>query len=148
MHIVIIAVGRLDGDLKPAFEHYRRLLARRVALEVREVPLRGRAPSEVQRLEGDRLLAAAGTRPLIALDEGGRSYDSIGFASCLSAWSVEGQPTFLIGGSLGLSDGVRDAVQHTLSLSSLTLPHQLARVVLAEQLFRALKIAAREPYHH
>ena len=56
--------------------------------------------------------------------------------------------TFVIGGSLGLADEIRQAAAERLSLSALTLPHQLARVVLAEQLFRALKIAHGQTYHH
>lgn len=150
--IHIVAVGRLDADLQPAFEHYRRLLSARVDLtvrEVREVPLRSRSADEVLRIEGERLLGAlAGARQIVALDVSGRTYDSPAFAEQLTAWLARGPLTLVIGGSLGLADQVREAAGALLSLSSFTLPHQLARVVLAEQLFRALKIAANETYHH
>jgi 23S rRNA (pseudouridine1915-N3)-methyltransferase len=150
--IHIVAVGRLDADLQPAFEHYRRLLSARVELtvrEVREVALRGRSADEVLRLEGERLLAAlAGARQVVALDASGRTYDSPAFAGQLTAWLERDPLTLVIGGSLGLADQVKAAAGALLSLSSFTLPHQLARVVLAEQLFRALKIAAHETYHH
>ena len=148
----IIAVGALDADLRPAFEHYRRLiggLARLEVREVREVALRGRSPAEVLRSEGRRLVAALpGDGTVVALDAGGRSYDSEAFAARLQSWCARGAVTFVVGGSLGLADEIRSGAAETLSLSRLTLPHQLARVVLAEQLFRALKIARRETYHH
>jgi len=148
----IVAVGRLDADLRPAFAHYERLIAglcRLTVHEVREVPLRGRAAAEVLRDEGRRLAAhlpASGV--VVALDAAGRAYDSEGFAERLQAWSLRGPTTFVVGGSLGLADGVKGAAHELLSLSPLTLPHQLARVVLAEQLFRGLKIARGETYHH
>ena len=150
--IQIVAVGRLDADLRSAFAHYERLMAglcRLTVHEVREVPLRGRAAAEVLRDEGRRLAAhlpASGV--VIALDAGGQAYDSEGFAARLQAWARLGPATFVLGGSLGLDDEVKAAAHELLSLSSLTLPHQLARVVLAEQLFRGLKIARRETYHH
>jgi 23S rRNA (pseudouridine1915-N3)-methyltransferase len=148
----ILAVGRLDADLRPAFAHYERLIAglcRLSVREVREVSLRGRAAAEVLRDEGRRLLAglpAGGV--VVALDAAGRGYDSEAFALRLQAWSQIGPVTFVVGGSLGMSTDIKAAAHERLSLSPLTLPHQLARVVLAEQLFRALKIARGETYHH
>jgi 23S rRNA (pseudouridine1915-N3)-methyltransferase len=148
----ILAVGRLDADLRPAFAHYERLIAglcRLSVREVREVPLRGRAVAEVLRDEGQRLLSGLppdGT--IVALDAAGRSYDSAAFAARLRSWSEAGPATFVVGGSLGMADEVKAAAHELLSLSPLTLPHQLARVVLAEQLFRGLKIARGETYHH
>ena len=148
----IFAVGRLDADLRPAFAHYERLLAglcRLSVREVREVALRGRAPAEVLRDEGRRLLSGLPTGgTIVALDAAGRSYDSEAFAARLQAWCLAGPTTFVVGGSLGLADEVKEAAHELLSLSGLTLPHQLARVVLAEQLFRGLKIARGETYHH
>jgi 23S rRNA (pseudouridine1915-N3)-methyltransferase len=150
--IHIVAVGRLDADLQPAFEHYRRLLSARLELtvrEVREVPLRGRGAEEVLRIEGERLRAVLnGARQVVALDAAGRIYDSPAFAAQLATWLERDPLTLVIGGSLGLANQVKAAAHTLLSLSSFTLPHQLARVVLAEQIFRALKIAAGETYHH
>jgi 23S rRNA (pseudouridine1915-N3)-methyltransferase len=138
----ILAVGRLDADLRPAFAHYERLLAGLCRFSVREV-------REVLRDEGRRLLAALpADGAIVALDAGGRACDSEAFAARLQAWCVAGPATFVVGGSLGLADEVKAAAHELLSLSPLTLPHQLARVVLAEQLFRGLKIARGETYHH
>jgi 23S rRNA (pseudouridine1915-N3)-methyltransferase len=150
--IHILAVGALDGHFAPAFEHYRRLLRGFITLEVREVkavPLRGRSEAEVLRHEGRRLLAlmpAAGRT--VALDGAGRTMDTLGFVDELQRRLQEGPVTFVVGGSLGLDGAVRAAADELVSLSALTLPHQLARVVLAEQLFRCLKIARGETYHH
>lgn len=151
-HIDILAVGALSSDLRPAFDHYRRLLAAHCDLcvrEVREYALRGRAADDVLRDEGRRLLAAwprAGT--VVALDVAGSSSDSPGLARRLDGWLRRGGVAFVLGGSLGLAAEVLARCDERLSLSPLTLPHQLARVVLAEQLFRAFKILRREPYHH
>ena len=148
----ILAVGRLDADLRPAFAHYERLLGglcRLSVREVREVPLRGRAAAEVLRDEGRRLLSELSPGGVtVALDAVGQTYDSEAFATRLRTWSEAGVVTFVVGGSLGLADEVKAAARESLSLSALTLPHQLARVVLAEQLFRALKILRGETYHH
>ncbi len=148
----ILAVGRLDADLRPAFAHYERLiggLCRMSVREAREVPLRGRAVAEVLRDEGRRLLSELSPGGIIvALDARGRGYDSEAFAARLRTWSEAGTVTFVVGGSLGLADEVKAAARELLSLSQLTLPHQLARVVLAEQLFRGLKIIRGETYHH
>ena len=150
--IDILAVGTLDPALRPVFEHYRRLLAGMVGFEVREVRevgLKGRSAGEVLRDEGKRLLAALPARgTAVALDAGGTAYDSEAFAVRLQSWLGDGQVTFVVGGSLGLAAEVRQSCREALSLSALTLPHQLTRVVLAEQLFRGLKIARGERYHH
>ncbi len=151
-HIDILAVGVLSSDLRPAFDHYRRLLAAHCDLRVREVreyALRGRPAEDVLRDEGRRLLAAwprAGT--VVALDVAGVAHDSPGLALRIEGWLRNGGVTFVVGGSLGLAPDVLARCHERLSLSRLTLPHQLARVVLAEQLFRAFKIMRREPYHH
>jgi 23S rRNA (pseudouridine1915-N3)-methyltransferase len=148
----IVAVGRLSAHMEPAFEHYRRLLTGLTPLtvrEVREVPLQGRSPAEVLRDEADRLLPCLeGARQVVALDVEGKRYTSEEFAGRLARLIAGGDAAFVVGGSLGLDERVKRRADELLSLSPLTLPHQLARVVLAEQLFRALKIARGERYHH
>jgi len=150
--IDILAVGGLSRDLKPAFDHYRRLLVPLCDLRVREVreyALQGRPPADVLRDEGRRLLAAWPSRGVVvALAVEGTPHDSLSFASQVQEWMARDGVTFVAGGSLGVAPEVLARASGRLSLSPLTLPHQLARVVLAEQLVRALKIARREPYHH
>jgi 23S rRNA (pseudouridine1915-N3)-methyltransferase len=150
--VEILAVGSLHRDLAPAARHYLDLLRPAVAVtvrEVREVPLRGRSEAEVLREESRRLLAAWPQAPVVAaLAVDGRALDTEGLAAWLQRGYERGGVAFVIGGSLGLAQEVRQRAAERLSLSALTLPHQLARVVLLEQLFRAGKIARGEPYHH
>lgn len=148
----IVAVGRLSPELAPVFEHYRRLLTRLVPFsvrEVREVPLRNRTSEEVLREEGRRLLHLLEDETrCVVLDAGGRAFGSVALAEWIQGLLDSGGATFVLGGSLGLHEQVKTRAFESLSLSPLTLPHQLARVVLAEQLFRSLKIARGETYHH
>lgn len=148
----ITAVGSLHRHLEPAARHYTDLLRphTRVTLrEVKEVPQRGRSEAEVLREEGRRLLSAWPRTPLVvALAIDGRPRGSEAFAAWLQEGFERGGVGFVIGGSLGLCAEVLGRADERLSLSALTLPHQLARVVLLEQLFRAGKILRGETYHH
>lgn len=150
--VEILAVGSLHRDLAPAAQHYVDLLRPRFDLvvhEVKEVSLRGRSEGEVLREEGRRLTAAWPQAPVVAaLVIGGRALDTEAFAAWLEQAGGRGGVGFVIGGSLGLPPDVQQRATERLSLSPLTLPHQLARIVLLEQLFRAGKILRREPYHH
>jgi 23S rRNA (pseudouridine1915-N3)-methyltransferase len=150
--VEILAVGSLHRDLEPGARHYLDLLRPLAAVSVRElkeVALRGRSEAEVLREEGRRLLAAWPQVPVVAaLAVEGRALDTFAFAEWLRKAFERGGAGFVIGGSLGLADEVRARAAEHLSLSALTLPHQLARVVLLEQIFRAGKILRREPYHH
>ena len=150
--VEIVAVGSLHRDLEPAAQHFMDLLRPHATVsvrEVKEVNLRGRSAAEVLRDEGRRLLAAWPQAPVVAaLVVEGRALDSDAFAAWLQKAFERGGAGFVIGGSLGLGDEVLERAGERLSLSALTLPHQLARVVLLEQLFRAAKILRGEPYHH
>ena len=150
--VELLVVGSLHRDLAPAAQHYIDLLKPLMTVtvrEVKEVPLRGRSETEVLREEGKRLLAAWPQAPAVsALAIGGRPVDTQSFADRLQRAFERGGAGFVIGGSLGLAGAVRERAADELSLSALTLPHQLARVVLLEQLFRAGKILRGEPYHH
>jgi 23S rRNA (pseudouridine1915-N3)-methyltransferase len=150
--IEILAVGSLHRDFEPAARHYLDLLRPSATVTVREVketPLRGRSEAEVLREEGRRLLAAWPQAPLVAaLDVDGRALGTEAFAAWLQRAVERGGAAFVVGGSLGLAPEVVARAGERLSLSALTLPHQLARVVLLEQLFRAVKILRGEPYHH
>ena len=150
--VEILAVGTLHRDLAPAAAHYLELLRPLATVsvrEVKEVPLRGRDPSEVLRDEGRRLLAAWPKTPVVAaLAVEGRPLGTEAFAAWLQQGFERGGVGFVVGGSLGLADEVAGRCGDSVSLSALTLPHQLARVVLLEQVFRACKILAGQPYHH
>ena len=150
--VELLVVGSLHRDFAPAAAHYLDLLRPHITVtvrEVKEVALRGRSAAEVLREEGRRLLAAWPQAPVVsALAVDGEVLGTEAFAARLQRALERGGAGFVIGGSLGLAGEVRDRASDALSLSALTLPHQLARVVLLEQLFRAGKILRGEPYHH
>ncbi len=150
--VELLVVGSLHRDLVPAARHYLDLLKPYMSVnvrEVKEVALRGRSEAEVLREEGRRLLASWPQAPAVsALAVDGLTLDTQAFAKRLQRAFERGGAGFVIGGSLGLAGEVRALATDALSLSAMTLPHQLARVVLLEQLFRAGKILRGEPYHH
>ncbi len=131
----MLSVGRLRAPYVDDVAHYRKLLSRYARLEEIEV----RADEDVARRLPERAFVSL-------LSDRGESYDSAGFSRFLDERRHSGLDlAFVIGGAFGIE---LDAVAHRLSLGPLTLPHQLARVVLLEQLYRAHKILAGEPYHH
>jgi len=135
VRILVVAVGRLRPPYADDVQHYQKLLARHTRLELVEV----REDDHVQRRIPDRVFVSL-------LDRGGEELDSMAFSRFLEARRQSGQDLcFVIGGPFGLEF---DAVDHRLSLGKITLPHQLARVVLLEQLYRGHKILAGEPYHY
>jgi 23S rRNA (pseudouridine1915-N3)-methyltransferase len=152
MRLVVAVVGRpRDPDLASAIRSYEARAARYWPLEVREVreePARGSAADLVRDREGQRLLTAAGGSHLVACDETGDGLTSQQFAEWLQeARELARDITFAIGGAYGLARSVRDRADRVLKLAPWTLPHELARLVLAEQLYRAGTIVRREPYH-
>lgn len=135
MRILVLAVGRLRPPYVDDVQHYQKLLAGHAKLELIEV----RADEDVSRRIPDRSY-----KVLLAAD--GRSYDSEGFSHFLEDRRQSGMSLcFIIGGPRGLD---MDGCDMRLSLGPMTLPHQLARVVLLEQIYRGHKILAREPYHY
>lgn len=120
--------------------------------EIKAEPRSGKSGADAERLmaaEAERLRAATPAGSLVvALDERGRDWTTTQFAESLGQWRDRGeQPAFVIGGADGLHDSVKRGARLLLRLSSLTLPHALARVLLLEQLYRAWSILARHPYH-
>ena len=135
MRILVVAVGRLRPPFADDVQHYQKLLARHARLELIEV----REDEDVARRLPQRAFVSL-------LDRDGEMPDSVQFSAFLEARRQSGLDLcFVIGGPFGLD---LPDVQHRLSLGRITLPHQLARVVLLEQLFRAHKILAGEPYHY
>jgi 23S rRNA (pseudouridine1915-N3)-methyltransferase len=149
--IVVAVVGKArHATLAPVVREYETRAARYWPLEVREVRDEASgSPAEARKREGARLLDLVPERAhLVACDETGKSMTSAQF----SAWLQKQREStadlcFVIGGAHGLSEAVRSAARTTLSLAPWTLPHELARAVLAEQLYRAGTIVRREPYH-
>lgn len=157
MSILIIGVGKLkEAWQRDACAEYMKRLKRFGSIEIKEVPDQPEPdkPSEalnrrVMEQEGREILShvKAGDR-VVALCIGGKAYDSEGFAEKIAGWSGDGRRLVLIiGGSLGLSEEVIRRADEKLSFSKMTFPHQLMRVILLEQLYRAHKINANERYH-
>ncbi len=152
--IVCLAVGRLKTPhWVLAAEYYATLIgrfARFDRLEVKDAP--GHLALELRiDTEGKSLLAKLGVKDrLLGLDATGRSYSSEGFAAALEKWWEDPvrRPCFVLGGAFGLSGEFRERCDQLISLSSMTLPHELARVVLFEQVYRALAIQRGTGYHH
>jgi 23S rRNA (pseudouridine1915-N3)-methyltransferase len=152
MRIVILAVGSpRDRALARATRAYESRLARYLSLEAIETPRGGRGDVDrIRREEGRELLKRIPDRMrTYALTRAGRAMSSRGLAEVPSRMASYGMPgaAFLIGGAFGLEDEVLARADELLSLSEMTLPHELARLVLAEQLYRAGTILRGEPYH-
>ncbi len=157
MTLRIIAVGKQrEPGLALAAQEYQRRLGRYLKLQVVEVPDEkdpgpdaAALQEKAKAAEGERILSrlAANDR-VIALCVEGEYLDTLAFSGRVAEWERQGRsPVFVIGGSLGLSASVLARADERLSLSAMTYPHQLARVVLLEQVYRACKINAGERYH-
>ena len=150
----IVAVGKLKGWPADGCADYAKRLRRHFVVETVEVPeedMNRRSQGEVLAVEGERLTRriAAGSH-VVALDrERGKRHSSEGLARRLGELGVSGRSdlTVLLGGPLGLHPGVLDRADEAWSFGEITLPHALARVVLMEQLYRAVKIDRGEKYH-
>ena len=151
MKVVIAAVGKpRNAVLAAAIEHYEERAARYWPLEVREVKEEsGRAsPDQVKEKEGERLAARTAGAAVVICDERGASMSSPEFAQFLQGARERARDVaFVIGGAYGLAESVRAGAQRRIALAPWTLPHELARLVLAEQLYRAGTIERGEPYH-
>jgi 23S rRNA (pseudouridine1915-N3)-methyltransferase len=154
MRIRLIAVGtRMSAWVDAAVADYSRRLRGAAALELVEVPMARRSgaadAARAVATEGERILAQLAAREYaVALDERGRSFTTVQFSDWLGARRQAGEPlSFIIGGPDGLDPAVLARAQLRWSLSALTFPHALVRVLLAEQLYRAATVLAGHPYH-
>ena len=151
MTLLVLAVGRLRAAYREACDDYLRRLARYARVEEAEVREASRAPTvEAQREEeADRLRARIpGGGTVVALARDGSPWTSQELARRMDGWRVAARPlAFVLGGSHGLSPGILASATVRWSLGPLTLPHELARVVAVEQLYRAFTILRGEPYH-
>lgn len=158
MRLTIIAVGRLkENYLNQAEAEYKQRLSRFTQVNIIELDdepapekLSDKQRETVMKREGERILKCINQKDyVVALAIEGEGVTSVEFASSLEDWVNSGGAavTFVIGGSLGLSEEVLNRAQKKLSLSRMTFTHQLSRIILVEQLYRAFKIVNNEPYH-
>ncbi len=155
MKVLVVSIGSPKGaglaesirDYESRIVHYFKF----EALEVRpqKITQRVEAKQVIEEESNDLRARVPDGFDLIALDERGVAWTTAQLAEYLEGAGLHGKPgvAFLIGGPLGLSDGLRREANKMVSLSSLTLPHEMARLVLAEQIYRAGTIQRGEPYH-
>lgn len=135
------------------FEEYARRMPREAAIELVEIrPEKrgaGKAMEQLLAAESARIRAAIpGRCRIVAMDERGSQWTTAELAASITKWMKNGGDTsFLIGGADGLDVSVKNSADEILALSSLTLPHGLARIILAEQLYRAVTLIRGHPYH-
>jgi 23S rRNA (pseudouridine1915-N3)-methyltransferase len=136
MRLIVLAVGRLRPPYADDVQHYKKLLARHARLELVEVR------------DDEQLMRRVPERAFVSLlHRDGEPFDSVAFSTFIEQRRMAARDLcFVIGGAYGLEELER--ADHRFSLGPMTLPHQLARVVLLEQLYRAHKIIAGEPYHY
>ena len=153
MRLTFICVGRLSKEYQAAWRHYEGMLRPYVGVEVLEAP---ETPLSVGD-ENARCRDAAALLSLlrkgayaVALDGRGEQHSSEELSAFLAGHKLHGRShfQFLLGGAAGLDQRVLEAADHCWSLSCLTFPHQMARCIVLEQLYRAVRIERGEPYHH
>ena len=154
MKVTVVVVGRVRGPLASAVADYEARARRYWKLEVIEVDAGARAAKaggeDVRSAEEERIVARLPSgSEVLALTRSGEPMTSADLARRLGEGALHGSPgaTFVVGGAFGLGEGILERAAHRISLSSLTFPHELARLVLAEQLYRAGTILRNEPYH-
>ena len=154
MRISLLAAGtQMPAWVKAGYDEYAKRMPRECRTELIEIPLghrrKGADLARATRTEGERMLAAL--RPgdrVVALEVNGKLYSTEDLARTLDNWLAEGvNAALLIGGPDGLSDACRERADERWSLSRMTLPHGLVRVILAEALYRATTVLKGHPYH-
>lgn len=150
MKLSFLSVGKdRSGLFSPGVDEYAKRLGYGAKVQLLELPESRRSGAQAKEEEGRALLGRLSPRDaLVALDERGKALSSIEFARWLQRQQDGGRDVaFVIGGDEGLSEEVRDKAALVLSLSAMTMPHRLARLVLLEQVYRAFTIIRGEPYH-
>ncbi|MBB3332207.1 23S rRNA (pseudouridine1915-N3)-methyltransferase [Halomonas campaniensis] len=154
MRVRLLAVGtRMPAWVTQGVEEYRKRLPRDFALEVEEIaPGQRGKNADIPRamaLEAERIRARLrGDEQVVALEVGGKAWSTEQLAEQAEAWRLEGRDVaLLVGGPDGLEPGLSAAADQRWSLSPLTLPHPLVRILLAEQLYRAWTLMVGHPYH-
>jgi 23S rRNA (pseudouridine1915-N3)-methyltransferase len=153
MKLRIVALGhRIPAWVSVAFEDYARRLPRDCALELIEVKPeprdRGKTVAQVLAAEARRIAAATKSFRVVALDQRGEMWTTARLAERLRHWRDDGRDiAFVIGSADGIAEAVKRDADVTMALSALTLPHGLARILLVEQLYRAISLLQGHPYH-
>lgn len=154
MKIQLIAVGTKMPDwVMKGFEEYQRRFPKDMPLELVEIPAGKRGKNaDIKRIlekEGEAMLAVSGkSTHIVTLDIPGKPWTTEQLAKQLESWKNDGRDVcLLIGGPEGLSPACKQAAESSWSLSPLTLPHPLVRVVVAESLYRAWSLTTNHPYH-
>lgn len=158
MKISIVCVGKIkESFYRQAIEEYAKRLSKYCKLEIIEVAdektpdkASEALESQIKEKEADRILEKIKEDAYVfTLEIKGKSYTSEGFAEMIQKTTVQGKShlVFVIGGSLGLHEKVLKRSNHAISFSDMTFPHQLMRVILTEQIYRAFRIINGEPYH-
>lgn len=158
MKITIIAVGKIkEKYFKDGIGEYLKRLSKYCKLEILEV-MDEKTPEHASQLMEDKIKEKEALRirkliksdaHVMILDIKGNKYDSMGFAKEIELLGINGKShiQFIIGGSLGLHESVKQCANEGISFSDMTFPHQLMRLVLCEQIYRAYRIINNEPYH-
>ena len=153
MKLRIVALGqRMPGWVDTGFDEYARRLPREFPLELIEIKPqpreRGRSVAQMLAAEATRIESACTGLRTVALDEHGDAWSTRDFANRLREWRDAGTDlAFIIGSADGLADAVQSRAAAVVALSAMTLPHGLVRVVLAEQIYRAVSLLGGHPYH-
>lgn len=153
MKLRLIAVGtRMPAWVRDGFEEYAGRMPREARLELVEIPVAERGKNadvaRLKRLEGEKIAKLLRDAYVIAFDEGGESLSSLQWSRALAGWMQAGRDIALvIGGPDGLASEVLARADRKWSLSRLTLPHALVRILIAEQLYRAWTLMTNHPYH-
>ncbi|MGL4859773.1 MAG: 23S rRNA (pseudouridine(1915)-N(3))-methyltransferase RlmH [Enterobacteriaceae bacterium] len=154
MKLQLIAVGtKMPEWVQQGWSDYQRRFPREMPLELVEIAAGKRGKnadiSRIVHKEGEQMLAAAGKNSrIVTLDIPGQPWDSNALAQQLEQWQQDGRDvSLLIGGPEGLAPACKAAAQQSWSLSPLTLPHPLVRIIVAESLYRAWSINVNHPYH-
>ena len=154
MKLYLIAVGHKMPDwISAGYEEFAKRMPRDFPLQLVELKPdkrnAARTPQQVMAEEAERILAAIPSDArVLALDERGANWTTMKLAENMKDWQRDGRDTvFIIGGTDGLDPSVKKRADQLLQLSAMTLPHGMVRVLLAEQLYRAVSILNNHPYH-
>ncbi len=155
MKIIFLEVGKtVNADLKRMIDDYASRLSHYTKFQTKDIPelksTKNLTEQQQKTLEGQLILSNVNQSDfLVLLDERGKQYRSLDFASQMEKWMNQGRDIiFLVGGPYGFSEEVYKRANALISLSIMTFSHQMIRLLFVEQLYRAFTILNNEPYHH